>query len=239
MDAVRRHRLDHIAEHVEAQYRRSAVQINWDPVFTARYRWEHTQRVAHYGDLIAKAEGHDRELCMAACLLHDIAYFHCGEEEDWREHGRIGAELSRPVLADAGFSREESDTIRYAIAIHVDGKAGFSHPPTPVADVVSDADNVDRFSAVRVVLWCMTERDDLQKMAIMLGQRVERLRTYRERSPLKTATGQRLFAEQVDLQIALFEAIIGDAAITRLPWREKEPLLADEPVPDLRDRAAR
>ena len=211
----RNERLDRIVQYVDAQHRRAAAEEEQHPVFTADYRWEHTQRVAHYGDVIARTEGFDRELCVAACVLHDVAYFFDNEEQDWNDHGRAGARISRPVLADAGFSEEEINAICHAIAAHVDGEPDVPHPHTPVADVVSDADNVDRFSAYRVVLWCMTERDDFQRMASMLRERVNRLRKYRERNPLETKTGQELFAKQLDLQITFFQAIIHDAEITR------------------------
>jgi len=208
-------RLDRIIEYAEAQHARAASEETWHPVFTADYRWEHTLRVAHYGKLIAAQEKLDPEICVAACLLHDIAYFFCDDEQDWRDHGRVGARIARPVLGDAGYSETEVGVISHAIAIHVDGEPDIEHPHTPVADVVSDADNIDRFSAYRVVLWCMTERDDFQKMIAMIRERLERLQTYRARNPLETKAGRELFARQVDLQIGFFEAIIRDAEITR------------------------
>jgi len=210
-------RLNRITEYVAAQHARSAGEDAWHPVFTADYRWEHTQRVAYYGKLIAEGEGLDVELGVVACLLHDIAYFFCGEIESWREHGRIGAQISRPVLLEAGFTEKEVGIISHAIAVHVDGEPDIPHEHTPIADLVSDADNVDRFSAYRVVLWCMLERDDFQHMATTLRERLERLRSYQEKNPLDTETGRGLFAKQVALQIAFFEAIVNDAAITAPP----------------------
>jgi len=206
-----------IAERVAELARRSRVEQAWDRVFTADYRWEHTLRVAHYGRTIAEREGVDVDLAVAACFLHDIAYFSCGEEENWDEHGRIGARLSRPILEAADYSPAECDAACHAIAVHVDGKSDDGIPSSLLDGVVSDADNVDRFSAYRVVAWCMTERDDLQRMAGMLRDRLVRLYTYRTQSPLETAAGRALFATQVDLQIAFFEALVRDAEITRLP----------------------
>ena len=210
-------RLDRIVDYVASQHARSAREDDWHPVFTANYRWEHTQRVAHYGKLIAEGEGLDVELGVAACLLHDIAYFFSGSAEDWRDHGRIGAKISRPVLVEAGFTTEEIGVIAHAIAVHVDGEPDVPHEHTAIADLVSDADNIDRFNASRVVLWCMTEHDDLQQMTRMLRERLERLRGYQAKNPLDTKTGRQLFAKQIDLQITFFEAIIHDAEITALP----------------------
>ncbi|MEN6369078.1 MAG: HD domain-containing protein [Thermotogota bacterium] len=223
-------RVNRIVAHLQEQHRQAAAQHQWDPVFTADYRYEHTLRVAHYGRLIADEEGLDRELCVAACLLHDVAYFTCGDREGWWDnHGRMGAEISRPVLLDAGFSQEETAAMCHAIAVHVDGRAEDGLPGGPIDDVVSDADNVDRFSALRIILWCMTEREDLEKLAAMLRERLARLYKYRDKSPLKTKAGQRLFAERVALQIPLFEGILRDAGITRLPDEFISASLTDHP----------
>jgi uncharacterized protein len=208
---------------MEGEHRRAKAEQAWDSVFTADYRWEHTLRVAHYGREIADGEGVDRDLALAACLLHDIAYFSCAEERDWDDHGRIGARLSRSILETAGYDPAERDAICHAVAVHVDGKSDDGLPPSQLDDVVSDADNVDRFSAYRVIAWCMTEREDLQKMAAMLRDRLTRLHRYRAESPLATKTGKALFASQVNLQIAFFEALVHDAEITRLPSLDGSP----------------
>ncbi|MCX6093387.1 MAG: HD domain-containing protein [Candidatus Bipolaricaulota bacterium] len=219
-DGSRVVRVVRVVEYVQEQHRLAAARVQFDPVFTADYRYEHTLRVAHYGRLIADEEGLDRELCVAACLLHDVAYFACGDREGWwDDHGRMGAEISRSVLLGAGFSTEETNAMCHAIAVHVDGKADDGLPDGPVDNVVSDADNVDRFSALRIVLWCMTEREDLEKMAGMLRERLARLYKYRDTSPRKTKAGQRLFAERVALQIPFFEALVRDADITQPPIR--------------------
>lgn len=212
-----RERIDRIASYVEDQYRRSAEELEWDPVFSAAYRWEHTLRVAQYGKAIATGEGLDSEHAIVACLLHDIAYFFENDGSDWKDHGRTGAEIARPILLDAGFAEPETAEICYAIAVHVDGEPGVPHPHTQLADLVSDADNIDRFSAYRCALWCQTERDDFQAMADMLRGRIERLQQYAQKSPLDTATGQRLFAEKVDLQLTFFQSVVRDAEMTVLP----------------------
>jgi len=214
-------RLERLAHVMEMQYRQSAGRGTWDPVFTAAYRWEHTQRVVHYGAEIADGEGLDRELCMAACLLHDIAYFCCGEMDNWKDHGRLGADLSAPLLAAAGYAPDELDTVRYAIAFHADGEAGFARSHTPIADAVSDADNVDRFSAVRAVMWCMTELGDLEAMAGMLQGRIARLQGYLAENPLRTSTGRKLFTRKLEFQSEFFQAIVRDVEMTKLPWREQ------------------
>ena len=133
------------------------------------YRWEHTLRVAHYGEQIAKAEGADVDVVTAGCLLHDVAHF--DSLEDYKDHGREGARLSRPLLAELGYTDEQVAAICYAIAVHVDDKSDFEHPHTLEADIVTDADNFDRFDAFRILRWCVPEMDDFGALAENLRKR--------------------------------------------------------------------
>ena len=48
-------------------------------------------------------------------------------------------------------------------------------------------------------------------------RRIEKLQQYAETSPLDTPTGQRLFAEKVELQLGFFQAVVCDAEQTELP----------------------
>jgi HD superfamily phosphodiesterase len=54
--------------------------------------------VAHYGQQIAQAERADIDVVVAACLLHDVAHF--DPLEDYKDHGRAGARLSRHLLEE-------------------------------------------------------------------------------------------------------------------------------------------
>jgi len=182
-----------------------------DPV----YRWEHTLRVAHYGEQIAKAEGADVEVVVAGCLLHDVAHF--DPLEDHKDHGREGARLSRPLLAKLGYTDEQVEAICYAIAVHVDDKADFEHAHTLEADIVSDADNIDRFGAFRILQWCVPEMDDFGALAENLRKRVSHLEGYLAQSPLATPTGQALFARQLGRQIAFFKDLVAEYDLSGMP----------------------
>ncbi len=76
-------------------------------LFGVDYRWQHTLRVAQFGKVIAESEGADVELVVAACLLHDIAWFDVRGEKS-QEHGIIGGEISRPFLLELGYSPHRS-----------------------------------------------------------------------------------------------------------------------------------
>jgi putative nucleotidyltransferase with HDIG domain len=182
------------------------------------YRWQHTLRVTHYGRQIAEAEGADIELVVAACLLHDSEKYSDGQDGvDERGHGRAAAQTVRPFLAQIGYSPEQVDNICYSVAVHVDGEAGYEHEHTLEARVVSDADNVDRFGAYRVMLWCVDDMRNYDALIAKLTARVQRLEDYRARQVLETQTGNHLFAGQLDLQIDFFQKLIAEHAITRLP----------------------
>jgi len=59
---------------------------------------------------------------------------------------------------------------------------------------------------------------DFHKLFEKLSQRIEKLREYRERDKLlETDTGDHLFKQQLDRQIAFFQALIEEYALTRLP----------------------
>src|SRR5690606_30972973 len=96
-------RLNRIAEFVKSRLVYTAAE-NPSPDNDPVYRWQHTLRVANYGKELALREGANPELVVAACLLHDVAHFAPGS---WKEHGRLGAELARPLLVELGYTPEE------------------------------------------------------------------------------------------------------------------------------------
>ena len=101
--------------------------------------------------------------------------------------------------------------------MHVDGSAGYEHEHTLEARVVSDADNVDRFGAYRVLLWCVDDMSNYAALIAKLGDRVQRLKDYRERQVMETGYGNHLFNQQLELQIDFFQKLIAEYEITHLP----------------------
>ena len=176
------------------------------------YRWQHTLRVAQFGKVIAENETADVELVVAACLLHDIAWFDT-DADNSREHGRLGAEKARSILENLGYSSKNIKNICYSIASHVDEE----NLTTLEAKIVSDADNVDRFGPYRILQWCFSDIDDYDKLAAKLSERIHRLEKYREENPLYTPTGQQLFAEQLNLQLRFFCEFVGEKKLSVMP----------------------
>lgn len=178
----------------------------------SEYRWKHTLRVAQFGKVIAENEVADVELVVAACLLHDIAWFDTNAD-NCRDHGRIGAEQAKPILESLGYNQGQIDSICYAISTHVDE----DDPHTLEARILSDADNVDRFGPYRILQWCFSDIEDYDKLAAKLSERIHRLEQYRKNNPLFTITGQQLFAEQLNLQIRFFSEFVGEKELSVIP----------------------
>ncbi len=212
-------RLQRISEFVQTYLKESYLnrsnedKANFDRYLSnAEYRWKHTLRVAQFGKVIAENEAADVELIVAACLLHDIAWFDTNADNN-REHGRIGAEKARPILESLGYNQSQIENICYAIATHVDE----DNPDTLEAKMLSDADNVDRFGPYRILQWCFADIEDYEKLAAKLSERIHRLEHYREENPLFTTTGQQLFAEQLNLQIRFFSEFVGEKELSVMP----------------------
>lgn len=206
-------RLHRISEFILA--RRTATETKGAANFSAfdyEYRWKHTLRVVQYGRQIAEEEGADVEVVMAACLLHDISKF--DDEEYGVEHGRVSARIARPFLETLGYSEERLNNICFSIAVHVDDKADFEHPITIESKIVSDADNIDRFGAYRLLLQNKDVAENYDALIEKAKGRLVTLRKYRKANSMGTAASNKLFNRQLDIQINFFEHLVEDSKLT-------------------------
>jgi uncharacterized protein len=207
------HRLKQIAAFVLARRAKTEAEgYGKHTAFDFDYRWKHTLRVTQYGKRLAELEYADLEIVMAACLLHDISKFDA--EEYGVEHGRVSARIARPFLETLGYTPEQVDHICFSIAIHVDDKADFEYPATIESKIVSDADNIDRFGAYRVLLQFKENVENYEKLIGQAVKRVEKLKEYRARHILGTKSGEEVFNRQLDLQILFLERMIEDSRLT-------------------------
>ncbi len=207
-------RIKRVAEYAR-QYLYAMAEKREGDYIDPDYRWQHTLRVVNIGRQIAEAEGANVEHVLAGCLLHDMAHF--DDDDNYRDHGRLAARLCRPFLDEIGYSDEDIKAICYAVAVHVDGKADFEHPETLEAEIVSDADNIDRFSAYRILLYCQPEVFDFMALVAKLEERLAVLRDYRTKRLMGTETGHHLFNQKLDRQIEFYEEILAQNELTRMP----------------------
>lgn len=95
-------------------------------------------RIAHILNLEEALEI-DKELIYATALLHD-----CGrhvEYESGTPHEIASGELSLPIMAECGFTDEETEQIRRGILFHRNREAAAREP---LSDVIYRADKLSR-----------------------------------------------------------------------------------------------
>ena len=174
------------------------------------YRLEHSYRVANIAKTIAETEGYDVTQAVIAGLLHDIAY--CEEMPDreaQRNHGRRSAAIARPFLQQLGLSDAEVNTICYAIAIHVDDEADFPWERTAFSELVSDADNLDRFDAYRIYETLQYDRFSdlsLAEKTDLVSRTLQRLSALRE-FQLGSETAKKLWLQRLDFYTSFYEKL--------------------------------
>ena len=203
---------------MRAELMKSAA-FKGNTVRSAEYRIEHSCRVAHIAAFIAAREGFDEEQAFAAGLLHDIGYSEeMSSEADYMEHGRIGARIARPFLTELGYTDEQVNDMCYGIAIHVDDKADFSGERTLLALSVQDADNIDRFDALRLFenLKAAGYGDmPLDEQAGFLDARIGKLTKLRE-LPFGSQTALKMWQDKIDFQIDFLKRLRSQADKSRV-----------------------
>lgn len=176
-----------------------------------QYRLDHTMRVASLGKKIAVSEGLDIEGTIIGCLLHDISYIKAFEnEEDWKNHGRESASLSRELINSLDLNEKTKRDILYGIAIHVDDQADFEGERTVLAEIIGECDNIDRFDKFR--LYENLRAVDLKSMTMseqlsFCESKITRLNSLKENYTFKTATSNKLWHEKLDYQINYFKEL--------------------------------
>lgn len=197
-------RLTAIRAFVRRRLKKAAKRRHHNNGAAADLRWQHSLRVSRYGQIIAEAEGANVHLTTVACLLHDIARFDPGATQD---HGRRGARIARKHLQRWGYAPHEIEAVCYAIAAHVDEP----QPETLLAQIVADADDIDRFGPYRTLTrWGRRALDDYAAAIEAAQAHLQMCRSYQQTPTMHTPTGQRLFDAQVAWRIDFFTALIAE-----------------------------
>jgi len=177
---------------------------------SGEYRLEHSYRVANLGKQIAEKEGFDVTETVIACLLHDISYCRDFNEPNAREnHGRTSAHIARPFLEELGLPEDRISAICYAIAIHVDDKADSEWERTAFSEIVSDADNLDRFDVYR--LYEALHRHNFKEMKMdekreLVSSTLQSLNNLKKHK-LGTATATAIWKERIAYYISFYERL--------------------------------
>lgn len=182
------------------------------------YRYEHSLRVANIGLDLAVKEKANKKVVVLGCLLHDLGKF---ESEKGIDHGRVSAELAKPYLKTLNLSDKEITDICFSIATHVDGKAGYEYEDIIEAKIVTDADNIDRFSSSKILqtkLWELKDDPKSKTEKIEdLQNHINKLEGFLVRDRLETPSGNCLFKDKVDMQLQFYSSLILDLKITTTP----------------------
>ena len=126
--------------------------------------------------------------------------------------------MIRPFLKKLEYSQEDVENICYSVASHVDGFADFEHPRTLEAEVLNDADKLDRFSSYRTVL-SLSEfaNKEYEEFISAVENRVKYLERTEKEALTQTQSGKKAFGKQIAVQMAYLERLLADYEITALP----------------------
>lgn len=111
--------------------------------------FDHTLRVLRNAERLAKElPAADLRIVRLAALLHDFARPEEMAAKGKLCHAVLGAELVRPLLAEAGFEPETVDRVSQAVLTH--RYRANRIPATLEAQIVYDADKLDSLGAVGI-----------------------------------------------------------------------------------------
>lgn len=174
-----------------------------------RYRYEHTLRVAAIGKTIAVQEGFDRESVELSCLLHDIGYIRCKTQEDFEHHGKLSAEIAAQFLPTLDLDKATIDSICYALLVHSEEESEHPRPCTAQEATVTDADNIDRFDALRMAD-TLTYYDFMKKrpseIIEICNSQIERFQSFLD-LPFATKTATALWRDRLGFQLEYFRRL--------------------------------
>lgn len=115
------------------------------------YRYEHTLRVASWGQKIAREEGWAEIPLMMACLLHDVGYPECRTMEELGRHSAYSELIARKYLEQIHFDECLAESICKSVMYH-DRWDDFPKGLSAFELSVRDADDLDRFDMIRLCL---------------------------------------------------------------------------------------
>jgi len=167
----------------------------------------------HWAWILAKEEKADIERNVIAALFHDVSHF---VSKDYRKHGEKSAEITIDFMQKAGFPKELSEDISYAVRSHV----GERNPRTVQAKILQDADTLDRFGHFRILLFGKTaDLSNLEKLKTEIQSFMEYLEKVErgDFGPMWTKTGKEKVEEFIKVYKAVYGEILSEIEKTKTP----------------------
>lgn len=131
-----------ISSFVEAHLQETGKERATSPI-GPRYVFEHSLRVAFWCWRLALETHADVSTCVTAGLLHTVSHF---------EPEQKSLATAKDFMEKEGFRKEFIDAVAYAIENHTQqGKS-----ETLESKILQDADKIDRFSYLRLLLFVKT-----------------------------------------------------------------------------------
>lgn len=120
----------------------------WYPASDPVHGFDHIERVYRMAERLAREEGADLEIVLAAALLHDIEGSHPAGEERANHHHQSAGQAAE-ILRAEGWPEERIAAVQHCIRAHR-YRDNREPPATIEAKVLFDADKLDVLGAIGV-----------------------------------------------------------------------------------------
>lgn len=177
---------------LDAPWKVTIYQLARTKFIHPAWGWQHSERNYDIGMKLAAGDGLqvDTDVLFAAAFLHDMsAFMPCADTK--LEHGDCAAELSGPILRDAGFPMSKFPAVQAAERGHM----YYRNPGTDAAAIVlHDADSLDFLGDIGAARMISLTGDS----AATFAPAVKSLRSFLKEIPprLLTKTGRQMGAER-------------------------------------------
>lgn len=153
--------------------------------------YQHTLRTMKYADKILKKEKADREVVLAALLLHDI-----GKTITEQRHDIVSYALAKEILTKLEVEENKRNKIINCILFH-SSKSLYCLDLTMEQKVVMDADILDEIGVLTVTKYCVAKMNrNVDIMSILKGLEYKYNEIEKEQTNVKTKYGLELYIKK-------------------------------------------
>lgn len=179
------------------------------------YRYEHSLRVASWGQKIAREESLPEIPLMMACLLHDAGYPECRTMEDWNRHPAFSEIVTRKYLEKIHYDESLTESICRGVLYH-DRWNNFPEDLSSFELSVRDADDLDRFDVMRL---CLLGHGDIgEHSAEKISENCRKRLQWEENARNRicgTETARRFWMERMDMYRNFYRGLLRQMEDTR------------------------
>lgn len=153
--------------------------------------YQHTLRTMKYADRILKKEKADKEVVLAALLLHDI-----GKTITEQRHDIVSFALAKEILTKLEVEENKKNKILNCILFH-SSKALYCLDLTMEQKVVMDADILDEIGVLTITKYCVAKMNrNVDIMSILKGLEYKYNEIEKEQGNVKTKYGLDLYIKK-------------------------------------------